>query len=78
MNETKITDLEIFFSNFLREFKAGLRLEDKTYVDELIQDLLELSLIIPPEKGNYYTFREVLMLMALINQKKIQELLVDN
>lgn len=61
------TTHEEFFRNFLREFKAGLRLQDKNIVDELVKDLIEISLVIPPERGNQYTFREMIMLLALIN-----------
>lgn len=69
----QVQSQEKFFRNFLREFKAGLRLDDKNYVDELIQDLLEISLVIPPMNGKQFTFREILMLMTFINQKKLHE-----
>lgn len=74
MSENKIIDHEKFFRNFLWEFKAGLRLEDKSYVETLIQDLVNISLVIPPTQGKQYTFREILMLMTLINQKTIATL----
>jgi len=64
-----------FFTKFLREFRAGLRTEDQPWVDQLIQDLTDISLIIPPSGSDHqYNFREILILMALINQKQISSI----
>ena len=64
---------EVFFTQFFREFRTGLRSEDQPIVDQLIKDLTAISLIIPPSSNNQYSFREIIMLVALINQKKIHE-----
>lgn len=65
---------ELFFKNFLREFRTGLRIADQPVVDQLIKDLTEISLTIPPSTHDQYTFREIIMLITLINQKTIHEL----
>ena len=66
---------EIFFTQFLREFRMGLRSEDQPFVDQLIQELIAISLIIPPSNPDHqYSFREILMLIALINQRKIHKI----
>ena len=71
---TDATSKEVFFANFLREFRTGLRIKDQLFVDQLIKDLTDISLIIPPSMHDQYTFREIIMLIALINQKKIHEM----
>lgn len=63
-----------FFTKFLQEFRTGLRSEDQPFVDQLVQDLTDISLIIPPAVHNQYSFREIIMLIALINQKKMHSL----
>ena len=67
----KLATRKKFFTKFLREFRIGLRSEDQPFVDQLIQDLTDISLIIPPTANDQYSFREIIMLIALINQKKI-------
>ena len=64
---------EKFFQSFFREFRAGLRIEDQPVIDSLITDLLTISQVIPPT-NKQYSFREIIMLTAVINQKKIAEL----
>jgi hypothetical protein len=64
------TDSEIFFTRFFREFRTGLRIEDQPIIDKLIENLAEISLSIPPTHGTY-SFREILMLVALVNQRII-------
>lgn len=71
---TESTAKELFFKNFLREFRAGLRIADQPIVDQLIKELTEISLTIPPSAHDQYTFREIIMLITLINQKTIHEL----
>ena len=66
-------ELELFFTQFLREFRTGLRREDQTFVDKLVKDLVAISMEIPPQ-GNQYSFREILMLMVILNQKKIDKI----
>ena len=73
INMDKSNDKKDFFTKFLQEFRTGLRSEDQTILDQLIQELTDLSLVIPPSTNNQYTFREILMLIALINQKKIHQ-----
>ena len=58
----------IFFQNFFQEVEMGLRGSDKEVLNSLIEDLVEISQDVPPQHLNY-TFREILMLMSLINQK---------
>ena len=70
----KSTSRELFFKKFLHEFRTGLRTEDQPFVDQLVTDLTAISLIIPPSVGDQYSFREIIMLIALINQKKIHEI----
>ena len=72
------TTTKHFFEQFFREFKMGLRSEDQPFVDKLIQDLVDISKIIPPTKAGQYSFRETLMLIALINQKLIHSLKSNN
>lgn len=67
------TKNELFFEKFFHEFRMGLRSEDQPFVDKLVQDLVEISKIIPPAKNGQYSFRETLMLIALINQRAIQK-----
>ncbi len=74
---TDVTTNEKFFKDFLREFRTGLRIKDQPILDQLIKDLTDMSLLIPPSMHNQYTFREIIMLMALINQKKIHELKIS-
>lgn len=63
---------EIFFTKFLREFRAGLRIEDQPFIDQLVQDLTALGKQLPPSGSDHqYTFREILMFIALLNQKQI-------
>ena len=69
---------EEFFKNFLREYRLGLRTDEQPILDQLIQDLINISQLIPPTNGSYYSFREILMLITLINQKKIQNCLTKN
>ena len=73
INMDKSNDKKDFFTKFLQEFRTGLRSEDQTILDQLIQELTDLSLVIPPSTNNQYTFREILMLITLINQKKIHQ-----
>ena len=68
---TKPHSQETFFKQFFREFRSGLRSDDQPFIDQLIKDLTAISLIIPPSTNNHYTFREIIMLITLINQKKI-------
>ena len=70
----KSTSREHFFKKFLQEFRTGLRSEDQTIFDQLVKDLTAISLIIPPSASDQYSFREIIMLITLINQKKIHEL----
>lgn len=63
-------DRENYFTHFLREFKAGLRIDDQQFVNKLVKDLVAISMEIPPQ-NKQYSFREIIMLMALINQKKL-------
>ena len=74
INMDKTTTRKDFFTKFLQEFRTGLRAEDQPFVDQLIQDLTDLSLIISPTVHNQYSFREIIMLISLINQKKIHSL----
>ena len=49
---------DIFFTKFLREIRAGLRIEDQPYIDQLIQDLTALSKQLPPSGSDHqYTIR---------------------
>ncbi len=73
INMDKSNDKKDFFTKFLQEFRTGLRSEDQPILDQLIQELTDLSLVIPPSTNNQYTFREILMLITLINQKKIHQ-----
>ena len=79
MKENKPNDInskKIFFTKFFREFRLGLRSEEQPLIDMLIQDLTAISLIIPPSSTNHqYSFREILMLIILQNQKTINLLL---
>ena len=70
----KSTSRKYFFKKFLQEFRTGLRLEDQPFVDQLVEDLTAISLIIPPSTNDQYSFREIIMLIALINQKKIHDI----
>lgn len=73
MNNSEPT--KIFFTKFFREFRAGLRSAEQPLIDQLIEDLTDLSLIIPPSSlSNQYNFREILMLIILVNQMKIKAL----
>ena len=73
-----MTTNEIFFKNFLREYRLGLRTDEQPILDKLVQDLVSISQLIPPTNGSQYSFREILMLITLINQKKIQLFLTRN
>lgn len=73
-----IPNNEDFFKNFLREYRLGLRTEEQPFLDKLIQDLTDISKIIPPANNKQYSFREIIMLVALINQKKIQNAIEKN
>ena len=65
--------LEKQFTTFLREFRTGLRYEHQSYIDKLVKDLVKISMEIPPQNKEY-SFREILILIALINQKIINSL----
>ncbi|MHA2365148.1 MAG: hypothetical protein ACXAC7_14410 [Candidatus Hodarchaeales archaeon] len=62
-----------FFKDFFLEFQQGLRFADQKIMDQLIDDLTEISLKIPPRQ-QHYSFREVLLLTSLIVEKKIEKL----
>ena len=62
-----------FFKKFFREFRAGLRIQDQPVLDKLIDDLVEISKIIQPARSDgQYTFREILILIMLLNQERLQ------
>ena len=61
-----------FFLEFFREVQHGLRGSDKTTLAILIEDLITLSQDIPPHHTEY-TFREILVLIALVMEKKLEK-----
>lgn len=65
-------ELEMFFTEFLREFRAGLRVEYQLYIDKLVNDLVKISMEIPPN-NKIYSFREVLILVSLVIQRKLMQ-----
>lgn len=73
-----MTTTEEFFKKFFREYRLGLRVEEQPFLDKLIQDLTDISQIIPPQNNNQYSFREILMLTMLINQRRLHEQLQSN
>jgi hypothetical protein len=46
-------EIEKFFTEFLREFRVGLRFEHQLYIDELVKDLVKISMEIPPQNERY-------------------------
>lgn len=62
-----------FFMEFFQQVQHGLRGSDKMALEILIEDLVKISQDIPPRHVEY-TFREILMLTALIIEKKLNKL----
>lgn len=62
------------FKQFFDEFKHGLGFQNQEVFVSLIDELLKISGEIP-SKHKHYSFREILMMLALINERKLKEIL---